>query len=96
MRLNAGQLLILLRSAIAVLALALILIGVIAMIAPTPFGFVLVFAGLFILTFVAPGFVRWLRRRSRRFDAVIAGLARRAPRWLRKALEKTAPGGDNP
>ncbi len=96
MRLDAGQLLILLRIAVAALALALILIGVIVMIAPTPFGFVLVFAGLFILTFVAPGFVRWLRNRSRGFNALIAALARRAPRWLRKALEKTAPGGDSP
>ena len=95
MRIKAGQLLILLRIAVAVLALALIIVGFIAMIAPTPFGFVLVFAGLFMLTFAAPGFVQFLRRRWRRFDVLVAGLARRAPRCLRKALEKTAPGDDN-
>ena len=96
MKRGAGHLLILVRIAIAVLALVLILFGVIAMIAPTPFGFVLVFAGLFMLAFAAPGFVRFLRRRWRWFDRLVAGLARRAPRWLRKALEKTAPGAAHP
>ena len=63
---------ILFRFALAAFAIVLIFIGLLAMIAPTPFGFVLVILGFLLLASAAPGLVRWLRVRWRwRFRVVL-------------------------
>lgn len=79
------------RVALGVLALVLIFVGVIAMIAPTPFGFVLVILGVILLAFAAPAFIRRMRKSWPWFDAALTRIARRAPRRLRSLLDKTAP-----
>lgn len=76
-------------------AIILIVIGLIAMAAPTPFGFVFVALGFALLTAVAPDFVRWLRRRWRWLDRILQQLEKVLPDWLAKHLRKSGENGDD-
>lgn len=80
---------IIFRLALVLLALILIFVGVVAMIAPTPFGFIFVILGFLILTAGAPGLVRRLRRRFKWLDRQMDKI--RKPRWLAALLRRTDP-----
>jgi hypothetical protein len=86
--------LIVFRFLLGIFAFALIFLGVIAMVAPTPFGFVFVLLGFLILATVAPGFIRWMRKRWRWLDRRLDKLEEHAPRWLRKILKRSNPPDD--
>ena len=85
---------ILFRIALTALAFAMIFFGVIIMIAPTPFGFILVILGFLLLASVAPAFVRGVRKHWRWFDRRMTGLEKRSPAWIAKILRKTKPDAD--
>ena len=79
------------RVALAIFALILIFIGAVAMIAPTPFGFVFVGLGFLILASAAPSLVRWLRRRWRWLDRQLDRLQKHGPRWVFHHLRHSDP-----
>lgn len=85
---------ILFRFALAAFAIVLIFIGLLAMIAPTPFGFVLVILGFLLLASAAPGLVRWLRVRWRWLDRRLDKLEKRGPRWLSRIFRRTDPDNE--
>ncbi|MEM9495918.1 MAG: hypothetical protein AAGA09_07930 [Pseudomonadota bacterium] len=70
------------RAIVAIFAILMILIGVILAPSPIPFGIILVALGFFLLAAVAPGFVRWLRRRWRWLDRLLLKLEDIMPRWI--------------
>lgn len=85
---------ILFRIATAILAFAFIFFGVIAMIAPTPFGFVLVFMGILLLSASMPGVLRWWRRFWPWLDRRLDAIQENGPRWLRRLLRRSDPQDD--
>lgn len=82
---------LLLRLIAGLLALALIAVGVLAMIAPTPLGFVVVIAGLVLLAWSVPAALHWLRRRWPLLDRRLDRLTARGPRWLARILINSDP-----
>ncbi|MHA7873090.1 MAG: hypothetical protein ACX939_12125 [Hyphococcus sp.] len=82
------------RIALAVFGFLLTAVGVVVMIAPTPFGFIVVILGLLIIANVAPGFVRWLRRRWRWLDRRLDALQQKGPPWLARILRRSDPEED--
>lgn len=74
---------------VTIFAIVLIIVGLAAMAAPTPFGFVFVALGFALLAAVAPDLVRWLRRRWRWLDRIIRKLEKILPDWLAKHLRKS-------
>lgn len=82
---------ILFRFALAVFAIFLIFIGLLVMIAPTPFGFILIILGFLLLASAAPGLVRWLRMRWRWLDQQLDKLEERGPGWLAEIFRRTDP-----
>ena len=82
---------ILFRIAVAALALIMMAFGLIAMIAPTPFGFVLVLLGFLLLASASPNIVRWLRKRWRRLDRGLDVVQDRGPDWIAKPLKRSSP-----
>ena len=79
------------RIALTVFAVAMIVFGFITMISPIPFGFIFILLGFFILTVVAPAFVRWFRRRWRWLDRRMDALEKRLPKWAAKHLRRSDP-----
>lgn len=77
------------RLLLAICAIAMIVFGAIMSLSPIPFGFVIVIFGFLLLAGAAPGFVRWMRKRSRRFDKVMHGIERILPKVLAKHLHDT-------
>ena len=77
------------RFLLAICAVAMIVFGAVMSISPIPFGFVIVVFGFLLLAGAAPGFVRWMRKRSRRFDKVMHGFERVLPHVLAKHLHDT-------
>ncbi len=77
---------ILFRFAVTVFSLLMIGFGLILTISPIPFGIVIVVMGLMLFVTVAPGEVRWLRRRWRWFDRLMHAAEKRLPEWLAKRL----------
>jgi len=85
---------ILFRFVLAAFSIILIVAGAIVMIAPTPFGFILIILGFLLLASAAPGIVRWLRVHWRWLDRRLDKLGDRAPRWLAKLFQRTDPDED--
>ncbi|MEL6324480.1 MAG: hypothetical protein AAFQ84_09665 [Pseudomonadota bacterium] len=81
----------LIRFLAACLSLVLILAGLVAMLAPTPFGFVIVGLGLVLLGWSAPGAVRWIRRRWLWLDRQCDRLQASGPGWLARLLALSDP-----
>lgn len=79
------------RFAIAFLAIVMIFFGVIAMLAPTPFGFVFVILGFLLLTIAAPALVRRMRRRWRWLDKLVETMGERSPKDIKEVIEETDP-----
>lgn len=79
------------RIALTALAVAMIFFGFIVMIAPTPFGFILVILGFLLLASVSPATVRGMRKHWRWFDRKLTALEKRSPRWVAKILKRTKP-----
>jgi len=75
--------------AVAVFALLLILIGLIVMPTPLPFGIIFVILGVLLLAAVAPAAVRGLRRRFRWFDRFMHWAERNLPEWLARRLRES-------
>lgn len=82
---------ILFRIAVAALALIMMTFGLIVMIAPTPFGFVLVLLGFLLLASASPSIVRWLRKRWGRLDRGLDAVQDRGPDWIAKPLKRSSP-----
>ncbi len=82
---------ILFRLALALFAFALIVVGALVMVAPTPFGFVIVILGFLLLATVAPAFVRWLRKRWRWLDRRLDKLQKNGPKWLADIFRRSDP-----
>lgn len=82
------------RIAVAAFAIIMMIFGVAMMIAPTPFGFVLVILGFLLLATAAPAIVRALRKRWRWLDRRLDALTEKAPRWLAKRLKESDPPED--
>lgn len=79
---------------VAAFAIVMMFFGVIVMIAPTPFGFVLVILGFLLLAAAAPALIRAIRKRWRWLDRRLDALTERAPRWLAKRLKESDPPDD--
>ncbi len=87
---------ILFRIAVAAFAIVLMMFGFVVMIAPTPFGFILVILGFLLLATAAPSLVRSMRKRWRWLDRRLDALTEKAPRWLARRLkESDPPEGDD-
>jgi len=82
------------RLAIAVFAVIMVVFGVIAMLAPTPFGFVFIILGFLLLTIAAPALVRRLRRHGPWLDRRLNALEKKAPGWLARRLRESGPPQD--
>lgn len=76
----------LIRFAVSIIAALLILAGLVATLAPTPFGFLVVLIGLILLAWSAPESLRALRQRWPWLHRRLAGLERSGPRWLARLL----------
>ncbi len=72
--------------AVSIFALLLIGFGVVLTISPIPFGFIIVIVGFLLFVTVAPGEVRWVRKRWRWFDKAMHGLEKRLPEWIARRL----------
>lgn len=88
------MLLFIFRLAIAIFAVILIVFGLAVMIAPTPFGFILVILGILLFATAAPELFRKLRKRWKWLDRRLDAFQRRAPRWLAKRLKLSDPETD--
>ncbi|MEL6258392.1 MAG: hypothetical protein AAFQ67_04990 [Pseudomonadota bacterium] len=86
----------LIRFIAALLAVPIIAVGIVIMIAPTPFGFIIVGFGLFLLAWAAPGAMRWLRRRWAWLDARLDSLQNKGPQWLSRLLKASDPPPGGP
>ena len=86
---------IIFRLLVAFLAVVMILFGAAMMVAPTPFGFVIVGLGLFLLATAAPPVVRGLRKRARWLDARLDALQDKGPDWLSEQLKRSDPEDDD-
>ena len=82
------------RALVVLFAFVMILFGAAMMVAPTPFGFVIVGLGLFLLATAAPPVVRGMRTRSRWLDARLDALQDRGPDWLSERLKRSDPPED--
>jgi CBS domain containing-hemolysin-like protein len=80
---------ILLRILLAAFAIVMIAFGVVAMIAPTPFGFVFVILGFLLLAAAAPAFIGKLRGHWPWLDRRLDALASRLPPSLARPLQKS-------
>jgi hypothetical protein len=80
---------ILFRILLAAFAIIMIAFGVVAMIAPTPFGFVFVIFGFLLLAAAAPAFIGKLRGHWRWLDRQLDALASRLPPSLARLLQES-------
>lgn len=77
---------------IAIIAgLVLVSLGILAMVAPTPLGFVVVGVGLVLLGWTFPEAVRRARRRWKGLDRQLDRLQARGPAWLVRLLSRSDP-----
>lgn len=74
-----------------VAALGLIGFGLVAMVAPTPLGFMVVGAGLVLLGWSFPEAVRRARRHWKGLDRQLDRLQARGPAWLVRLLSRSDP-----
>ncbi|WDI30940.1 hypothetical protein PUV54_13350 [Hyphococcus flavus] len=77
------------KAMVTMFAILLIVIGIIVMPSPIPFGIIFIGIGFLLLVAVAPDMVRWLRRRWRWFDRQIIKLEEKLPEWIAKQLRKS-------
>lgn len=83
------MLMILFRFALTIFAIILIIVGIITAPTPVPFGIIFIILGILLLSSVAPGLVRWLRKRWRWFDRQMLRVEKRLPNWIAKHLRKS-------
>ncbi|MEM8937303.1 MAG: hypothetical protein AAGC77_12925 [Pseudomonadota bacterium] len=83
-----------LRLILAVIAIVLIAVGIVAFIAPTPFGFIVLGIGFVLLAVSAPGLVRGFRKRWKWLDRIMYDLEKHAPGWLARRLKESDPPED--
>ncbi|MEK7264570.1 MAG: hypothetical protein AAB227_00595 [Pseudomonadota bacterium] len=74
------------RLAVSLFSLLLIGFGLVVMVSPIPFGFIIVIVGFLLFVSVSPAEVRWLRKRWRWFDKAMHRLEKRLPEWIAKRL----------
>lgn len=77
-----------------ILGFAFLLIGIIGLLTPIPFGFVFVALAIILLVPTVPqsaGVIRALRRRFNLFDRGLGVLTRAAPMPYRRILRQTEP-----
>ena len=80
------------RILLTVLGVFLLLLGVVGILTPIPFGVVFLLLAMVILIPVSPlatTMIRGLRRRSRRFDSLMVNASSRAPVPYRRILRST-------
>lgn len=83
------------RIVLSIIAIALIIVGAVFFIAPTPFGIFIVSAGFLLLAAVAPGILRKWRTKWPWLDRRLDGLERKGPGWLARILHNSDPSQDD-
>jgi len=81
-----------LRFSIKVLGYLFLLLGIVGLLTPIPFGIVFTILAILLLVPTSPGsarVIRYLRRKSRRLDRVMTLIIRRAPAPYRRILRQT-------
>lgn len=73
----------------SLIGMVLVLLGLVVLPLPIPFGAVMIVGGLALMVWANPWIARWIRRwrrNSTRFDAAIGKVARFLPKWLQRRL----------
>jgi UPF0716 family protein affecting phage T7 exclusion len=80
------------RLALSALGSVFLVLGIVGVLTPIPFGFVFLVLAMLLLIPTTPGaaqLVRRMRTRSSRFDRIMAAVIRRAPAPYRRILRQT-------
>jgi len=77
-----------------IVAIFIILVGIVAMVSPIPFGILLITLGLALLAIALPAIFKPLRKRWRWLDTLLDAITERIPGWLARRVKDSDPDDD--